>query len=686
MSANTPWLSVAVNGSGSFAFNVPYRITAAAANGMATGDYNGTVTVNGSSLASDNKQVGVKLHVTDQPILHVSPSPFQIRIAQGAVKQSSTTGAVPYIATSNSGQGTLTISKISAAAAADGTWLSAGTVDGFPSLVNVAADPAGLSPGTYQGTVSIESNAANGKVDIPVQLTIVAATPPVAFDSRHAAVVNNGTFADGSIARGDVVAVFGDQFTSEDPKQSTVPLVTTLAGTQVLLNGKAVPLYYVFPFQLAFEVPLDAQLGDGTLQVVRGDQKGNLVFVNIAERAPHFLLLSGGPYVIMTTPQGALTGIPSHPAAANDVAVIYVIGLGPTSPLVPEGTASPSAPPANAPDTKVCFGQQSPFSQPVCVTPDFSGLTPSVGRPVSNQREDSGRPSVRRHADLLHCGRRFQRHRANRDSMTERLYYDDSYLIEFQARVVEADAERRRVYLDRTAFYPTSGGQPFDMGKLGGVDVIEVIDEEQRIVHVLDAPLAETDVSGSVHWTRRFDHMQQHTGQHLLSAVLLDLFDAATVGFHLGAESSTIDVARAIEPAEIRDAERRANQIVFENRPVAVSYQHSSEDLGLRKPTEREGSDPHHLDPGPGPQRLRRHARSRDRRDRADPDSQARAHPREHPDRISVRPCARWSAHAPISKRSRRSHDRFQRRWMRRPRWWTRCARSCRFRPRAPQG
>ena len=166
--------------------------------------------------------------------------------------------------------------------------------------------------------------------------------------------------------------------------------------------------------------------------------------------------------------------------------------------------------------------------------------------------------------------------------MTQRLYYDDSYLIEFQARVVDIDAERRRVCLDRTAFYPTSGGQPFDVGTLGGAGVIEVVDEEERIVHVLDAPLAGSDVSGSIAWTRRFDHMQQHTGQHLLSAVLLDLFDAPTVGFHLGADSSTIDVAQALEAGQIRDAERRANQIVFENRPVAVSYQHSSEELGLR--------------------------------------------------------------------------------------------------------
>ena len=173
--------------------------------------------------------------------------------------------------------------------------------------------------------------------------------------------------------------------------------------------------------------------------------------------------------------------------------------------------------------------------------------------------------------------------------MTERLYYNDSYLADFRARVVDASPDRTRVYLDRTAFYPTSGGQPFDTGKLGSVDVIEVVDEDDRIVHVLGTALAETDVSCVVDWRRRFDHMQQHTGQHLLSAVLVDMFDAATVSFHLGAESSTIDVSRALEADQIRKAERRANEIVCENRPVAVSYRHSSEDLGLRKATEREG-------------------------------------------------------------------------------------------------
>jgi len=173
--------------------------------------------------------------------------------------------------------------------------------------------------------------------------------------------------------------------------------------------------------------------------------------------------------------------------------------------------------------------------------------------------------------------------------MTERLYYLDSYLIEFRARVVDASPDRQRIYLDRTAFYPTSGGQPFDVGHLCGLGVTEVEDEGDRIAHILSEPLTQTEVDGLIDRRRRFDHMQQHTGQHLLSAVLLEMFGVPTVSFHLGAESSTIDVARALEPRQLREAERRANQIVFENRPVTVSFQHSSEDLGLRKPTEREG-------------------------------------------------------------------------------------------------
>src|SRR5947208_14576569 len=101
----------------------------------------------------------------------------------------------------------------------------------------------------------------------------------------------------------------------------------------------------------------------------------------------------------------------------------------------------------------------------------------------------------------------------------DRLYYDDCYLTTFRALVLETADEGRRVYLDRTAFYPTSGGQPFDLGVLGGIAVREVVEEEHRIAHVLDAPLSGGEVEGIVDWARRYDHMQQQSGQHLLSAV-----------------------------------------------------------------------------------------------------------------------------------------------------------------------
>ena len=174
--------------------------------------------------------------------------------------------------------------------------------------------------------------------------------------------------------------------------------------------------------------------------------------------------------------------------------------------------------------------------------------------------------------------------------MTERLYYHDCYLTEFRASVVDTSSDGSRIYLDRTAFYPTSGGQPFDIGKLGDADVTEVVDEDDRIAHQVSTPLVKgAEVAGVIDWSRRFDHMQQHTGQHLLSAVLVDLFGAQTVSFHLGADSCTIDVARSLEPAQIRQAELRANEIVFENRPVTIGFEDSSKDLGLRKPADREG-------------------------------------------------------------------------------------------------
>src|SRR6185369_13388002 len=143
--------------------------------------------------------------------------------------------------------------------------------------------------------------------------------------------------------------------------------------------------------------------------------------------------------------------------------------------------------------------------------------------------------------------------------MTERLYYTDSYLREFPARVIDRSPDGATVYLDRTAFYPTSGGQPFDTGAIAGIPVLEVLDEDERIAHRLAAPLHTGPVDCAIDWTRRFDHMQQHTGQHLLSAVFEDLFALKTVSFHLGADSSTIDLEGAsVEPRTVQEVERRA--------------------------------------------------------------------------------------------------------------------------------
>ena len=175
--------------------------------------------------------------------------------------------------------------------------------------------------------------------------------------------------------------------------------------------------------------------------------------------------------------------------------------------------------------------------------------------------------------------------------MTERLYYTDARLTEFTARVVEVAGDR--VYLDRTAFYPTSGGQLFDVGALGDARVVDVVDEKERIAHVLEKPARfspNDELKARVDWTRRFDHMQQHTGQHLLSAVFEELFGHKTVSVHFGDESSTLDLDVASLPKDrALKAERRVNEIVFENRPVTVTFEDAASAAGLRKAADRTG-------------------------------------------------------------------------------------------------
>ena len=178
--------------------------------------------------------------------------------------------------------------------------------------------------------------------------------------------------------------------------------------------------------------------------------------------------------------------------------------------------------------------------------------------------------------------------------MTDRLYYTDSYRTEFQATVVETRdiGGRTAVVLDRSAFYPTSGGQPFDTGTLGEARVVDVIDEDVRIVHVVEGQTPPGALAGRIDWGRRFEHMQQHTGQHLLSASIERVCGARTQSFHLGAEAATIDLSRELSPAEITEAERTANDVVWADRPVTISFVDADQAaaLQMRKESARTGT------------------------------------------------------------------------------------------------
>ncbi|MEK7824063.1 MAG: alanyl-tRNA editing protein [Candidatus Eisenbacteria bacterium] len=182
---------------------------------------------------------------------------------------------------------------------------------------------------------------------------------------------------------------------------------------------------------------------------------------------------------------------------------------------------------------------------------------------------------------------------------SERLYYDDSYTVRFAARV-EAVGERQgrpAVELERTYFYPESGGQEADRGMLGDARVVDVqADEGERVWHVLNAAGAQVtsgaELTGEVDWPRRFDHMQQHTGQHVLSAALERVLSAPTISSHLGEERSTLDVALAdADWRAVERVEEAANRVVWEDRPVE---RHWTSEAGvhrfaLRKPPQVTG-------------------------------------------------------------------------------------------------
>jgi len=177
---------------------------------------------------------------------------------------------------------------------------------------------------------------------------------------------------------------------------------------------------------------------------------------------------------------------------------------------------------------------------------------------------------------------------------TKCLYLENPYRVEFEAKVVEKLAWEKKpaLILDQTCFYPESGGQPCDKGLINGIEVIKVLEDEARIIHLVAEDIPTGKVVGKVDWQTRFDHMQQHSGQHILSQCFHELLGAGTLAFHLGETISTLEIdLRNISEEELENIEMRANEIVFEDREVKSYFvpEEKIESVPLRRPPKKKG-------------------------------------------------------------------------------------------------
>jgi uncharacterized protein (TIGR03437 family) len=363
------WLAVAASGAGSYSFGVTYTVTATHQPGMAEGNYTGAIGFSGSSFAPDNRNVQVVMHVTRQPIAD-APEQLSFRIPQGAARQTQ------KLYVNNRGMGDLTVSGVTATAKSGGTWLSAGAPG---AAVEIAADPAGLSPGVYEGSLAVATNAVNGPLNVSVRFEVIPASPPVA---TYRGAINIGSWnANDPVAPGDIVAVFGEQLSDQTRSAEKVPLGTELGPTKVLVNDQAAPLYYASYGQVNIQIPFDTPAGEATIRVVRDNKPGNAVSIQVAPRAPHILPL--GEYGIIqnysqdaTFPMPPTPGLPSRRAHPGDALVMWVTGLGQSDPPVKTGDGAPTAEPlARIPiPVKVYFGERT-FGSGAPADPFYVAMT-----------------------------------------------------------------------------------------------------------------------------------------------------------------------------------------------------------------------------------------------------------------------------------------------------------------------
>ncbi len=372
------WLAFESGNLGVAQLPYPWFIQATAIPSLLPGTYNGSVTISGSSAASDNKTINVTLTVTSAPIIDLSKSlAVQISGYQNGPQETA------YPVLNNVGQGSLAITG--ATVTAKPGFLSASVLTA--NTLQLTADPTGLSPGTYTGSVTITSNAANNAlVSIPVEFYVAPAGPP---QIGYNGIVNIATYTQQeAAAQGDIFGIFGTQFAANGTAAQNpfTPLATTLGNTQVLVNNVPAPLYYVSPGQINFQLPYSLTPGQAaTVQVVSNGQPGNTRPLNIAAVVPRLL-----PYLplpnyglIINYGDGSLAfptgsnvpGFQTHPAKPGDTLIMYGIGFGQTNPAATEGQAASSSPLQQIQKLTVTFG--SSFQGIANGVVGFAGLTPT---------------------------------------------------------------------------------------------------------------------------------------------------------------------------------------------------------------------------------------------------------------------------------------------------------------------
>ncbi len=349
-----PWLSLSVvfDQMGTFYSYSSFQILFAPPADMLPGIYTGAANV---STPSDKFAVPVTMRVTTQPIAVPSTSQISLRLAQGG--PATTYPFVPFISLRNDGLGTLEVQDVTAS----GTGVSA---EEYADGAIVTVDPGQLAPGNYSdGLVTIQCNAANCPIQVPVNLEIVPRGPPLL---HYQGIVDNATFLPGqTVAQGDVVVVKGDQLSLSAPASAPGgPLPTELGGARVVVNDVLAPLYYSSFGQIAFQMPSNTTPGTALVQVERDGQASNTVTVNVAERAPRIVVVTDLSYQLRDD---------SHPAKPGETLIVWAIGLGPTNPGVPDGAPAPANPPA-----VVTVTPMVKLDSDLDVTPSFAGLSPGA--------------------------------------------------------------------------------------------------------------------------------------------------------------------------------------------------------------------------------------------------------------------------------------------------------------------